>query len=239
MFFIIRKGLKNFSDEEKRKLVVKIIDNDFLTVFNLIMIIRDLKKLYLINNKDVKELVNSDISLRKKIKRGISSKTFINNVGEKVGYRLFESNKRKNHFIGNIVIDDKKHGIYFTIDEREVFRFFMCASSEDLGDSIAEISFRNKNGKLIKNAHIAKGCDSKGTYRAHRFYVKDVYSLNDYDFVNHLYEVAYPVFQNLIYDDSKYGMYRKNIKYFEEKGMHETVRALQDIHKKEVRKFSL
>ncbi len=236
MHYTFRKRLNTFSEEERKKIVEKIIDNDFYTVFNLTMIIRDSGKIYLINNKEVQELVDSSISCRKEIKKGISSKKFLNTVGEKTGYRIFDANRRKDHFAGNIVTDAKKHGIYFTIDEREVFRFLMSASSEDFGDTIAEISFRNKNGKLIRNAHIANGFDSNGTYRAHRFYVKKTHSLDDYDFVSHLYEVAYPNYQLLIYDDSENGLYRKSISYYDDKGMKETVRALQDIHKKEVRK---
>ena len=236
MFFTIGKGIKRLSVDEKGKLARKIIDNDFQTVFNHVMIIKAMGKMFFLNRKDVQELAKSDISTRKKIKKGISSKKFINDVGEKVGYRIFDKNKRKDHFTGNTVTDDKKHGIYFTIDEREVFRFLMCASTEDFGDTIAEISFRNKNGKLIRNAHISKGYDTKGTYRAHRFYVRNVKSLNDYNYISHLYEEAYPGIQLLIYSDFEYGLYKKSITYFEKKDMQETVRALRDIHKKEVQK---
>ena len=227
--FLIRKGLKGISWEEKKLLSAKIIDNDFFTIFNLLMIIENSKRIFLLNNKEVQELSYSNISQRKKIKQGISAKIF----GDKIGYRLFDSKKRKDHFAGNMVIDDKKHGIYFTIDEKEVFRFLMCASLEDFGDKIAEITFKNKNGKFICNAHIAKGNDSKGTYRARKFYIKNVYSLNNYNLVNHLYNIAYPEFQRLIDDESEYGLYRKSINYFKEKGMDQTVKALQDIHIKD------
>lgn len=225
---LIRKGLKGISWEEKKLLSAKIIDNDFFTIFNLLMIIENSKRIFLLNNKEVQELSYCNISQRKKIKQGISAKTF----GDKAGYRLFDSKTRKDHFAGNMVIDDKKHGIYFTIDEKEVFRFLICASKEDFGDKMAEITFKNKDGKFICNAHIAKGHDSNGTYRARKFYVKNVYSLDDYNLVNHLYNIAYPEFQRLIDDEAEDGFFRKNINYFKEKGMDKTVKALQDIHNK-------
>ena len=51
--------------------------------------------------------------------------------------------------------------------------------------------------------------------------------------MNHLYNIAYPEFQRLINDESEYGLYRKSINYFKEKGMDQTVKALQDIHIKD------
>ena len=108
----------------------------------------------------------------------------------------------------------------------------MCAFKEDFGDKMAEITFKNKDGKFICNAHIAEGHDSNGTYRARKFYVKNVYSLDDYNLVNHLYNIAYPEFQRLIDDEAEDGFFRKSINYFKEKGMDKTVKALQDIHNK-------
>ena len=95
-----------------------------------------------------------------------------------------------------------------------------------------DVVFKNKDGKFICNAHIAKGHDSNGTYRARKFYVKNVYSLDDYNLVNHLYNIAYPEFQRLIDDEAEDGFFRKSINYFKEKGMDKTVKALQDIHNK-------
>ena len=95
---LIRKGLKGISWEEKKLLSAKIIDNDFFTIFNLLMIIENSKRIFLLNNKEVQELSYCNISQRKKIKQGISAKTF----GDKAGYRLFDSKTRKDHFAGNI-----------------------------------------------------------------------------------------------------------------------------------------
>ena len=149
---LIRKGLKGISWEEKKLLSAKIIDNDFFTIFNLLMIIENSKRIFLLNNKEVQELSYCNISQRKKIKQGISAKTF--------------------------------------------------------------------------------GDKANGTYRARKFYVKNVYSLDDYNLVNHLYNIAYPEFQRLIDDEAEDGFFRKSINYFKEKGMDKTVKALQDIHNK-------
>ena len=59
---LIRKRLKGISWEEKKLLSAKIIDNDFFTIFNLLMIIENSKRIFLLNNKEVQELSYCNIS---------------------------------------------------------------------------------------------------------------------------------------------------------------------------------
>lgn len=231
MLFIIRRRLKSFLYEERKLLIAKITENDFFTIINQIMIIKDFPQIYFLSNKEVQELYGGDISKINKRKRGMSAREFLKIVGHSsIGYRIFDSRKRSDHFAGNVVTDDKNHGIYFTIDKKEVFRYILSAALEDFGDSIAEISFINKNGNLVRDARIAKGNDTDGCYKAHRFYIKSVYSLNDCRYINDFYDESYSGFQELIKDESEHGLYRKSVNYFLKKGMCQAAKALKDIH---------
>lgn len=230
MSCLFRKYNDAFSMKDKQIIFAQIMDNEFYTLFNYKMFVVVDKSIVMLSNADVTNLMFSDIAKRREIKEGMPAKAFIDMNGTDVGYRVFDSKKRLDHYAGNIVTDTKKHGIYFTVDEKELLRFILTAADEDFGDSIAVISLIDRSGKTIKNAHIAKGGDTPGTYRTLRFYIKDVKYLDDYIYIKHLYDIAYDRWKSLLLSDSEYGYYIKALRYYKEKGMDELVRALKDCH---------
>lgn len=94
--------------------------------------------------------------------------------------------------------DIEKHGMCFTINIDEVFRFVICSGFEEYGCSLAKISFKADDGEFIKDAHILKGGDTEGTFCARKFIVKKIYSLNDYDLIIKLYNVSRDKFKQLV-----------------------------------------
>lgn len=231
------KSLKNrlidsrFSFEEIRQIVQLINDNEFETYGTEKMVVNLGGNDVELNNFEVYELMGSDIETRIKIKRGINAEEFYFQTGVTTGYRIFDSQNRLDHKVGNKVIDSKKHGIYFTIDEKELFRFLMVSCGEDFGDSVAIISLKNPDDSFLMDVAIAKGFDTKGTYRAHCFYVLSVNTLNDYEYVCHLYNIAYDKYKILICGD----MYYDSLEYFSGKNMLETVRALKYLREENVK----
>lgn len=231
------KSLKNrlidsrFSFEEIRQIVQLINDNEFKTYGTEKMVVNLGGNDVELNNFEVYELMGSDIETRIKIKIGINAEEFYFQTGVTTGYRIFDSQNRLDHKVGNKVIDPKNHGIYFTIDEKELFRFLMVSYGEDFGDSVATISLKNPDDSFLMDVAIAKGFDTKGTYRAHCFYVLSVNTLNDYEYVCHLYNIAYGKYKILICGD----MYYDSLEYFSGKNMLETVRALKYLREENVK----
>lgn len=223
----------NYSMKEKQALIKKIIDNDFETN-------SDLSIMYLLIDNQTIELsdfeleeimgyIGCSVKQRVKIAKGKNAEEFYNETGFYKGYRLFDLEKHPEFKEGEFIEDTNKHGLYFTINRNELFRFVMSSHKEDFGVHIAEISLKH-NDQFVTNAAIAKGYDSKGTYRSHCFYIEKTYSINDYQIILELFDIAPDEFKLLIYDDSERSLYSGSVKYYSDKGCDQTVAALKDIH---------
>ena len=226
--------MKKIVENNAKEIIELLNENRFFSFFNRFVIIRLNKRFLCLNNSSLDELFELSVDklsvdkLRKR-KKGMTAKKFLKEHGENVlGYRIFDSEKRKDHIEGRLVKDDTKHGIYFTIEKSEIFRFVLTNGAEKYGNSLAVISFRNKYKWPIRGAHIAKGGDTRGTYRSRIFVVKETMLLDDYGLIMKLYDEADDEFKNLIKYDY---FFEIAVAYYRTKEMNEVVRALIDIRK--------
>ena len=117
----------------------------------------------------IKKLENEEISINEFLKQNPAAK----------GYRLYDSELRKDFQEKRLVEDNGIYGIHFTTKIGELFRFIITGPAEKLGDSIAEISLKDDKGVFIKNPQIFRENDTDNTYRVRAFYVKKVMTLNN------------------------------------------------------------
>ncbi len=242
MFIKKIRRIKDIDFNTKRELVRKIIDNDFyVNLTHTFMYISINKMLYKLSNDVVKELVKSDIKKRLELKKGITVKEFYAKNGTYTGYRLFEKKKRPEFQEGKLVEDKRKHGLYFTTEYGDMFRILLASYFEDFGDYLAKISLVSLDGRerVVRNASISSGMDTKNTYHSRAFYVEKIQSLDDYKLIMQMYQAAPDNYKLLIFDNSETGMYMGSVKYYRDKGCNEIVRALNDIHQIEKEKRSL
>lgn len=219
----------------KQQIIKKIIENDFEYEADYSYMYVDIdNKKYKLSNNDVFNFTKSTIEMRVKIMNGMSATEFAQDNGTHIGYRIYDKLFRTEFFQGNYVEDKSKHGLYFTIRKEELFRFVMVSHMENFGDAIAKISLQKPDGTYIENAAIQKGPDTPNTYRSHGFYVLETYSLDDYDLMINLYSIADDQYKLLAYDES---LCEQSIEYFCNKKCLKTVKALNDIHKMEIRRL--
>ncbi len=124
----------------------------------------------------------------------------------RVGYKVFDSLKRQDFKRGHVVSLNK--GVYMTLDKSEVFLFVLSTASEHFGTDLMVVSFKDSEGNLLSDVTMENmNQDTTWTRKANKFYVKDIYSLNDYAVIMDLYESAQERYKNLILDDSYMGFY--------------------------------
>ncbi|MBQ3600420.1 MAG: hypothetical protein II992_04355 [Lachnospiraceae bacterium] len=233
------KGIEGLDITIKKELVKKIIDNDFkVNMTHSVMFVSVEERKYALRDADVMELVASNIKKRLLLKRGISVKEFYKRNSTYRGYRLFDKSSRPEFQEGKLVEDKGKHGLYFTIECKDLFRILLASYFEDFGDSLAIISLISVDGKgtPVRKASISRGMDTTNTYHSRAFYIEKIYSLDNYELILKMYEAAPDNYKLLIYDETEGGMYMGSVKYYRKKGCNEIVRALNDIHQIEKKK---
>lgn len=219
--------------EQIKEIVKKVIDNDFETDDNYkLMTLNINNQIIELNDYELGRIMGYNgctVKERAIIAKGKSAEEFYNSTGTHIGYQIFNLEKHPEYREGAFIEDSKKHGIYFTIQKEELFRFIFVSYFEKFGAHIAEISLKH-NEQFVPNAAVSKDYDTQGTYRARCFYVEKIYSVNDYKLISHLFNIAPDWIKNLIVDDSENGFYNESIKYYKEKGCDQIVKAIVDIH---------
>lgn len=174
------------SFSEKQSVIAKILDNEFsVNADETVLTVNADGKNYDLDNETVKELVASGIHDRVERREGITAEQFYNVFGaDACGYKVFRDPKM--YKPGTVVTDPQSHGMYFTVRKEEVYRFLKTG----YGDYIAVIGFKDENGRNLEDVHIAKGDDTPGTYKAHRFYVHDVIDAKDSKAMDYFKSIA-------------------------------------------------
>lgn len=223
--------------EIKQKIIAKIMENDFEyeNDFSYMYVNIDNKK-FRLSNDDVYILTMLTIEQRVNKMNGISAREFAKEKGTHIGYKIFDKSSRNDFFDGNYVEGESKYGLYFTIKKEELFQFVMLSYLENFGDTIAKVSLQKPDGAYIENAAIRKGPDTENTYSSQGLYILETYSLNDYDLLINLYSIADDEHKLMAFDDTSGGHYKQSIEYFNNKNCKEAVRALEDIHKMEIKR---
>jgi hypothetical protein len=149
------------------------------------------------------------------------------NLNGYMGFNISDSKDFKQYNRNDIYTDSHPQGTYYVIKYEVVFSLVMRNGMEHFGDSLLNICFADSYGRMIEDAQIGYGEDDN-CYRTHKFYVKKIQTLNDYELIIDLYNKSFDQYKYAIIDED--GMYKQAIEYYENRGMFETVRVLTDIH---------